>query len=141
MRVRVFRAAILFFFAILVFGLFYNQIWKYDFYRKKSENNRIRVVPLEAPRGKIYDRKKKLLVTNRIAFDVEVVFQEIKNKEKVARLLSDVLGLDKAVLAEKIEKARKVPYAPFKIAQDIQKDKAIQIEELKFDLPGVIVTS
>ena len=141
MRIKVFAAIILSFFIILIAGIFFTQTLKYNLYRELSEKNRIRVVPLAAPRGKIYDRNGKLLVSNRISFDAEVIFDELTDKEKVINQLSDILGTDKKVLSEKIEKARRMPFIPVKIKGDIGKKKAIQIEEARMGLPGVIVTT
>ena len=141
MRVRIFAGLILFFFIILIFGLSFTQILKYDSYRELSENNRVRVVPLRAPRGKIYDRLGRLLVSSRIAFDVEVVYQEINDLEKVIDSLSDILEVDRNVLSKKIYRSCEMPFAPVKIVEDIKKEKAIQLEEVRLDLAGVIVTT
>ncbi|MBL7155577.1 MAG: penicillin-binding protein 2 [Candidatus Omnitrophica bacterium] len=141
MRNRIFTRVILFFFAVLTLGLFYTQVLQRDVYEKLSEKNRVRVLPLEAPRGKIYDRKGRLLVNNRISFDVEVIFQEIKDVEGVIDLLSDIAYVDRQVLSLRIEKARRRPFIPVKIIEDIEKHKAIQIEEIALEVPGVIVTT
>jgi len=141
MRTKVFAFIAFFFFGILIFGLFYTQALKYEYYKGLSERNRIRVIPLEAPRGKIYDRSGRLLVSNRIAFDVEVIFQEIKDENKTVDLLSGILAIDRRALEKKIDAARKRPFAPAKIAKDIEKEKAIRVEEISLDLPGVIVTT
>lgn len=141
MRARIFRAIVLFFFLVLTLGLSYTQILKYTSYKELSENNRIRVVPLPSARGKIYDRKGRLLVGSRISFDVEVVFQEIDNAERVIDLLGDILEMDKKLLSERVDRSREIPFIPVKIAEGIKKEKAIQIEEVGLDLPGVIMTA
>ena len=141
MRSRILGSIILFFFVVLVVGLFYSQVLKYDVYRELSEKNRIRVLPLEAPRGKIYDRNGNLLVSNRISFDVEVVYQEIGDKEALTETLSEILEIDKSRISKKVDEARKNPFIPFKVVEDIGKDKAIRLEEVSIDLPGVIVTT
>ncbi|UCD55038.1 MAG: penicillin-binding protein 2 [Candidatus Omnitrophota bacterium] len=141
MRVRIFANIILFFFLVLIFGLSYTQVLKHASYKKLSENNRVRVVSLASPRGKIYDRSGNLLVSNRISFDVEVIYQEINDVEKVINLLGDILAMDKELLSKKIGRSRKMPFAPVKIVEDIKKETAIQIEEVRLDLPGVIITT
>lgn len=142
MRLKAFAGIILFFFIALVLGLFYTQVASYNLYKGLSEKNRIRVMPLPAGRGKIYDRKGSLLVTNRIAFDVTVIFQEIENEENLAIILSGILGIDKKKISQRIEeRSRKSPFVPVVIAEDIEKEKAIRLEEMRQDLPGVIVTT
>lgn len=141
MRVRIFAVIILFFFATLILGLFYTQILKYNVYTELAETNRIRPLALASPRGKIYDRKGRLLVSNRISFDVEVIFQEIKDRENAINLLSGILNVDKKILAKRIDASREMPFIPVKIAEDIGKEKAIRVEEARLGLPGVIVTT
>lgn len=141
MRIKIFAATILFFFGAVIAGLFYTQILKGSLYRELSENNRIRVLLLEAPRGRIYDRKGRVIVSNRLSFDVQVIFRELKDIEKTAALLSDITGIDRKVFSSRIEAAGERPFMPAKIAEDIEKDKAIRIEEATRDLPGVIVTT
>ena len=141
MRVRIFANVILFFFLVLIFGLSYTQVLKHASYKELSENNRIRVVSLASPRGKIYDRSGNLLVSNRISFDVEVIYQEINDVERVINSLGDILAMDKEVLSEKIGRSREMPFVPVKIVEDIKKEKAIQIEEVRLDLHGVIITT
>ena len=140
MRNRIFSGIIFFLFFIIASGLFYTQIIKHDMYKSLSEKNRIRVLPFEAPRGKIFDKNEILLVTNRISFDVEVVYQEIKDKEKVIKALGEILDIDRSILSKRIEKTRKMPFVPVVIAQDVGKSKAIQVEEAKLDLAGVVVS-
>lgn len=141
MRVRALAAAILVLFGALVIGLFYTQVVKNNLYWELSEKNRIRIMPLAAPRGKIYDRGGTLLVSNRLSFDVQVVFQEIKAPGKIADSLSGILGIDRESLAGRMEKAKDRPFVPVTIAEDIEKDKAVWIEEIIIDLPGIIVTT
>ncbi|MEE9500318.1 MAG: penicillin-binding protein 2 [Candidatus Omnitrophota bacterium] len=141
MRTRIFANVILFFFLVLIFGLSYTQVLKHASYKELSENNRIRVVSLASPRGKIYDRSGNLLVSNRISFDVEVIYQEINDVERVINSLGDILAMDKDFLSEKIGRSQEMPFVPVKIVEDIKKEKAIQIEEVRLDLPGVIITT
>ncbi|MCQ9206496.1 MAG: penicillin-binding protein 2 [Omnitrophica bacterium] len=141
MRARIFAGTILFLFLTLVLGLFYTQVLKHASYRQLSERNRIRAIPLVAPRGKIYDRSGRLLVSSRIAFDIQVIYQEIKDKKKVIDTLSNILEVDRVSLSRKMKEARKSPFIPIKIVADVDKGKAIRVEEARLGLAGVIVTT
>ena len=141
MRIKVFTGIILFFFMVSIVGLFYTQIINYETYKELSERNRIRVLPLEAPRGKMYDRNGILLVSNRIAFDIEVIAKEIEDEEETIRVLSKVLKVDKKTISLSMKESHKRPFVPVKIAEDVGKEKAIYAEEILIDLPGVIVTT
>jgi penicillin-binding protein 2 len=45
-------------------GFWFVQLVQGDYYRELAENNRLRKLPVKAPRGLIYDRKGRLLVEN-----------------------------------------------------------------------------
>ena len=62
-------------FVLLVLALFYNQIIRYPYYSRLSKNNSIRIVPIEGPRGNIFDRNGKPMVTSRLSFDVAIIYK------------------------------------------------------------------
>lgn len=139
MRDRFLIAAISVLFFLLAASLFYNQILLYGYYSKLSRNNSIRVLPLEGPRGNILDRTGRPLVTNRLSFDAAIMYQEIRDREKLVRLLRDVLGMTGEEIASAFEKAAKRAYTPVTIAEDIDKDEAVALEEASFDSNGLII--
>lgn len=138
---RILFGIILFFLTMNLGTLFYMQIIRYDFYKGLSEKNRVRILPLEAPRGRIYDRNGKLIVGNRISFDVEVIYRELTQREKFYKILSGLTGIEEKILKMRVKKAKNTPFIPVKIAEDIKKEKAIKLEELFIDMPGVIITT
>lgn len=126
-------------FTLIVIGLFYNQIFMYGYYTKLSRNNSIRVIPIEGPRGNIFDRTGQVLVTNRLSFDAAIVYQEIEDRKKLMNLLSDQLGLSGAQIIDAFEKAGRRSYEPVTIAEDISKEKALALEEAGFDVRGIVI--
>jgi penicillin-binding protein 2 len=56
--------------AILGVRLYYLQVVKGDYYSERAENQRIRLIPIPAPRGAILDRNGKILVDSRPTFNV-----------------------------------------------------------------------
>src|SRR3989338_4446527 len=69
-RLRIFQAVVYSALGVLAFGLFYTQIIQGYEYRKLGDQNRIRLMPLEAPRGLVFDIKGNLLASNRPSYDV-----------------------------------------------------------------------
>ena len=53
-----------------------------------------RNIPVEGQRGIIYDRNGKPIVNNKLAPSVAVIPRQIKDKEEVAKFLSEVLEVD-----------------------------------------------
>ncbi|MBI4708033.1 MAG: penicillin-binding protein 2, partial [Candidatus Omnitrophica bacterium] len=138
-RLKVFNIIVFSSFLLLTLGLGYTQLLKGPFYYKLSEKNRIRLVPIPAPRGIIYERNGKILVDNRISFDCFVIPEEVVNKDKTLRCLSQILGVSKEDLHQDFKERYLAPFAPLTLVKDIPKDKAFILEELKLELPGIEV--
>jgi len=139
MRIRILGIIIfvpIFFVAI---GLFHIQIAKGLLYQNLSTQNRIRLAPIESPRGRIFDRNGILLVDNSISFDLAIIPQELKNNEDILGTLSRKLNRPKEKLANSLKANFIAPFQPVKIVSDIGKKRAIILEEERFDLPGVII--
>ncbi|MFA7405722.1 MAG: penicillin-binding protein 2 [Pelobacteraceae bacterium] len=125
-------------FLFLVIRLWHLQILNTEDYQTMSENNRLRFVPIAASRGAILDRTGKVLVSNRPSFSLAVVPQEVKDKEALLTLLSSLLGLDRAEMAERWEKnTGRAKYYPIVLASNITRDHVEIVEENRLRLPGI----
>ena len=126
-------------FILLALALVYTQIIRYSYYSKLSKDNAIRIIPIEGPRGTIFDRNGVELVSDRISFNVALVYQELKDRKKLIRLLVNTLGIERADAEDGIQKAARRPYAPVVIVEDIDKNKAFILEEESFDVRGLVI--
>src|SRR5215813_8797595 len=95
LRLSGLRLQILHYLAIAVFGiligrLWYLQVMNSQSYIERAEANRIRILPIPAPRGTIYDRKGKVLVTSKSSFNVVLSRKDVNVSEftHMADLLS-----------------------------------------------------
>ena len=66
---------------VLTVRLVQLQLIEVDSYRRIANENRIRILPLSAPRGRILDRNDRELVTNRLSFTVAVLPSELPGTE------------------------------------------------------------
>ena len=139
MRLNFIQFIIFCFLGLIIGGLFYMQIIHGDYYRRQSMNNRIRVVPAEGPRGRIYDRNGVILADNRIVFHVGVVPQDVEDKNALFDYLGRILDKDPGFLERQFQRKEIAPFAPVILAQDISRELAVKIEEEKFIYPGLIV--
>lgn len=139
MRDRNLAAVLSVLFGLLVLGLSYNQVLRYGYYSRLAKNNSIRIIPIAGPRGNIYDRNGKVLVTNRLSFNVAVISNELRDRMKAARILKEILDMPGEEIVEAFDKADSRPYAPVVIAEDVPKDKAIALEEEGADIDGLMV--
>src|SRR5262249_29124736 len=92
MRFRTVRIIVLCLLLMIGFDLFYAQIIKGSYYYNLSMRNRIRVIPLEGVRGRIFDRMGVVLADNRLSFDVAVIPQDIDDEDELFKYLAKALN-------------------------------------------------
>ena len=97
--------------AILGVRLYYLQVMKGEYYSEKAENQRIRLIPIPAPRGAIFDRSGKLLVDSRPTYNVTLSNEPIKKIDITDRIEDYMRGLnvDRQFLIERINFIKKQP--------------------------------
>ncbi|MBI4536415.1 MAG: penicillin-binding protein 2 [candidate division NC10 bacterium] len=122
---------------VLLLRLWYLQILEGDRYLVLSTNNRLRVRPVEAPRGFILDRHGEILVENRPTFDLFVIPEEVTNGPEVAGTLAEVLDAAPGEILARLAEGRERPYQPLLLRKDISEATMVAVEERRFDLPGV----
>lgn len=79
--------------AVLGARLYYLQIYKGAYYAEKAENQRIRLIPIPAPRGAIFDRNGKILVDSRPVYAVTISGEAFKKTDLEANIDSYTQGL------------------------------------------------
>ena len=137
MRARILGIIISVFMIVLLAGVGFVQIISHEKYKVMSEENRLKIVPLVAPRGTIFDRSGLPIVKDSLCFDIAIVYARIKDKEKVVNELSYIIDIPAEDLLKKINGGKKYPYSSIIIASDVGIDKGILIEELDLSNDGV----
>src|SRR5271155_934041 len=122
--------------AVLITGLWRLQVLNSDNFRSLAEANRIRKVPVLAPRGKLFDREGRLLVDNYPSVTCFLVREQ--GHDYMADLPIIARGLNMTV--EQIEgilrKYRTAPkYQPLPLKQDITPDEQEFIEAHRDEFP------
>ena len=74
--------------------LYYLQVVKGEYYETKAENQRIRLIPIPAPRGAIFDRNGKILVDSRPTYNVTLSNEPIKKIDVTDRIDDYAAGLN-----------------------------------------------
>jgi len=95
--------------SILGARLYYLQVVKGEYYETKAENQRIRLIPIPAPRGAILDRNGKLLVDSRPTYNVTLSNEPIK-KIDVSERVDDYAGglnVDRQYVIERLNLIKK----------------------------------
>lgn len=126
-------------FVVLGISLFSLQVVRGNYYFNLSQRNSIRVVSLEAARGRIFDRNGAVLADTVPSYVLSVIPQEIRNKDVLFEKLSALLGISIEEISRTYHKNFFNPFTPVRILEQLDKNKIIVIEENTLQLPGVII--
>ena len=88
---------------LLVVNLYNIQVNQYQDYKTRSNDNRIKVVPIAPNRGLIYDRNGVLLAENRPVFSLEITPEKIKDMDDTITRLQAILD----ITPEQVERFQK----------------------------------
>src|SRR6267143_7007144 len=97
--------------AVLGVRLYYLQLVRGQYYAEIAQNQRIRLLPIPAPRGVIFDRDGHMLVDSRPIYEVILSRQDLKGKElgSLVRPLAEGLGVDPDILRDRFDQVRLLP--------------------------------
>jgi len=127
---------ILVIFMILAYGLWRLQVMQSDFYAQMAEKNRIRNVPILAPRGKILDRNGTVIVENYPSFSALLLRDSTRDLNADSDAIAQGLHLDPKEVRERIRKFTSMPqYQPIFLKDDITQDELAFIESHRNELP------
>jgi len=140
MRLKILWAFITFLCAILLIGLWNIQLRCGQKYFLLAEDNRIKLIPIDAPRGIIYDTQKNPLVDNRPCFSVQFIPSELKKHPKAVSTIAEILNLDVSYVWDKIKKNRPMGFSSIELKKEITRQQVAAIEERSLDLPGIYVS-
>ncbi len=127
-------------FVVITFRLWYLQIINGDFFRSKSENNRIRMVFQPPPRGLVLDRNGAVLAKNRPSFDIELVTEDSPDPRATVIEVARILAMDPEKLLEQLKAQKKRRrFEPKLLIRDASRDTVAKIVARRYALPGVEV--
>jgi len=123
---------------VLLWRFYDLQVKQYRSFLERSEENRVRQVTIEPPRGLIYDRNGILLVENRPSYAVSVIPWEANKSPDVYDLLTTYLDSDKEFILSKVKNNSNGNFQPAKIKRSIDLNTLSVLEEHSVELPGVV---
>lgn len=126
------------FFAIIVIRLWNLQIYHGAEYKEKAYSNRIRIQETSAPRGQIFDRRGREIVTNRPSFNVVLLREDSHDIDDVVKRLAPILKEDISTLWDRIREAAGTPlYLPVSLKEDIDWETLAYLENHNQDFSGI----
>ena len=121
---------------LLLFGFWRLQVIDTTHYADLAERNRIRSIPIIAPRGSILDRQGRVLVDNYPSFSVLLLRDDPKLTESLLPQIADGLGMTLADVNEQIDAAKTLPdFQPIVIKPEASPGDIAFIESHRPDIP------
>src|SRR2546426_7442697 len=144
LRIAILGGIALVLFAIIFFRLWYVQILSGDRYLAEANDNRVREVKVEAPRGRIVDRNGTVLVDNRTALTVQVAPDRLPPDRAARsielRRLGHALGMSARTIRRKIKREiKQLPFSPVTLQTDVDLHTVFYLQENQTSFRGVEV--
>jgi penicillin-binding protein 2 len=128
-------------FIVLIGAFFRTQVIQNKQYVMQSEENRLRPIPLPAPRGIIYDRKGEVIAENLPAYSVSITAPNEDSLRSALNQLTSTLQLEPYQINAAIRRYRRAPTRPTVVLSDASIDIVSVLEEHRLDYPRLIIQS
>jgi penicillin-binding protein 2 len=141
MRIGLLGGLALFVFGVLLLRLWALQVLSGDGYLRTAQDNQLRTIRLEAPRGAILDRRGRVIVTNKAGTLVRIWPSDLPKRgayDELARL-SRVLGVPLSRTTRDIEKRHGDPVTPVVVKANVDDHERDYLLEHRRDFSGVDV--
>jgi len=136
LRLTLIQYVLLGVFLVLAFGLWRLQVRANDYYQGLAEQNRVRNIPILAPRGKILDREGRTIVDNYPSFSALLLRDQVKDLYADVGRISAGLHMAPEDVRERIHRFAGQPqYVPIFLKDDITPDELAFIEAHRNELP------
>jgi len=121
---------------VLLLGFWKLQVIDSDRYGQMAEQNKVRSIPIIAPRGRMLDRDGRVLVDNRPSFSVLLLRDDPKLVEKYLPTIADGLGLSIDDLHGQLDATKALPkFQPIVIKPEASNADLDFIESHRADVP------
>ncbi|MDP9203994.1 MAG: penicillin-binding protein 2 [Gemmatimonadota bacterium] len=140
-RARMSSMALALGFVLLMGAFFKTQVIQYRQYVMQSEENRLRPIPLPAPRGIIYDRHGEVIAENLPAYSVSITAPSVDSLRSALAQLAPTLQLGQGDINNAIRRYRRAPTRPTVVLPDASIDIVSVLEEHRLDFPRLIIQS
>lgn len=136
-----------YFLVVIIFVLgsrvFYLDTVKGSYYAEISRENRIRQIPIKAPRGNILDKFGHILARSVPSIDVVAIPSYLPTDQNETKQMADnmagILDLDKGNVEMILESADRKSPDPVLIKENVTQDQALILSERVKDLPGITI--
>ena len=138
-RLRLTRTVVLGAGAALVLVFFRTQILDHSKYQLQSETNRLRQIPLPAPRGIITDRNGKILAENLTGYTVSLLPADEDSLRATLRRVAPIVKVDSLAIERLLIRYRRTPYLPVTVLPSATFAVVSALEERRLIFPGLLI--
>jgi penicillin-binding protein 2 len=142
MRLWFVQSAVVLMLALLGVRLYYLQLVRGQHYAEIAQNQRIRLLPIIAPRGVIFDREGHPLVDSRPIYNVILSREDLRgqNLSSLVKPFSDALAVDFDILRERFEQIGSQPaFESVLVKQDATPGDIAWVEAHELEFPELRV--
>lgn len=131
----IYKIFVIFIFLGLILRMMYLQLYRGDKYAYLAEKNRFKLKKIESPRGKIYDRNGKLVVTNGAGYRL-VYLKERDNNPEIVKEISEITDYDEEFIKKRIKNGEIFPYTRENVlVESLDEETAHKLMEKIIDYP------
>ncbi|WP_114766450.1 penicillin-binding protein 2 [Vibrio rhodolitus] len=127
---------------LLIANLYNIQVNQYQDYKTRSNDNRIKIVPIAPNRGLIYDRNGVLLAENRPVFSLEITPEKIKDMDDTIARLQQIITITSEQV-ERFQKERRQTrrFKSVPILTQLSEEQVAKFSVNQHKFPGVTVNA
>jgi penicillin-binding protein 2 len=126
---------------VLAGAFFRAQVVENEEAERVAEGNRLREVPLPAPRGIIYDRKGQIIAENLPGYSVSIIGGTVDSLRATLRRLGQLIPLSPGQVELAVRRFQRAPNRPTVVLSDASFDIVSVLEERRVDFPSLVIQS
>lgn len=136
--IKVFSIMVLF----IIGHYWFLQILRHNYYLELSEKNRVRNIKITAPRGVIRDRYGVIIASSAPSFVLEIVKEEVVDKEKLIKDIADILKKNPNEIKNIYDSKEKITprFYPITLFENLTREEVVKIEANKWKLKGAKIS-
>ncbi|HLG07522.1 MAG TPA: penicillin-binding protein 2 [Gaiellaceae bacterium] len=126
-------------FTVLFFRLWSLQVLTGDEHLNAAQNNQLRLVRVEAPRGPILDRRGRVVVSNVAGTAIQLWVGDMpkEGRYELVQRLARVLNVPPKALAREVDDRRLDPVTPITVKTSVGEEQVNYLYEHQAEFPGV----
>ncbi|HEV7797380.1 MAG TPA: penicillin-binding protein 2 [Pyrinomonadaceae bacterium] len=141
-RLWIVQSVVVLMLALLGIRLYYLQLVRGQYYAEIAQNQRIRLLPIPAPRGVIFDRDGHALVTSSPIYNVILSREDLRDRKLVSLVqpLAEALRVDGDLLRDRFEQIGSQPaFESILVKQDASPGDIAWVEAHELEFPELRV--